>query len=260
MRSETPMDDVLKGIAARRRARRELGVAEFAAHLEHRLYLLPLTPEATRRGCADAVREGFAAVICRPERVADAARNLAGSGVPVVSAVGWNHPDSAALDSMSMLEEASMLAGEGANEVALVATRARIAGGGTTFTRQTAALVEDMAARAVKVRVILDTEHLQPIHITTICQQVSNLGVSVVQGGSWRGQRTGFTQLEQIRDALGPDVLLKWTEPVRSLETTLLCIAEGIGRFNADVEQLMAAARRSAAHGPLALPLRGTDY
>lgn len=254
------MSERLQAMNARMRSRRVLSVPDVAAHLDHRLYCMPLTQEAHRQGCADAVREGFAAVICRPERVADAAKNLAGTGVSVASAVGWDTPDCVALDTTAMLDEALMLAGQGVNEVALVGTRGRMDGGGTAFARQTAALVADMARREVRVRVILDTEHLGREHIVMACRQASDVGVWMVQGGSWRGQRTGFTQLEMMRGALGAGVLLKWTQPVRSLDTMLLCIAEGVGRFNADVDQLMAAARRSAARGPLSVPLPGIDY
>lgn len=254
------MSGLTEAIQARKLARRQLSVADVAAHLEHRLYALPPTPDAIRRGCANAVRDGFAAVICRPERVAEAARNLDGTGVPVVTAVGWNLPDSAALDTPTMLEEANALAAQGASEVALVATQARMEGGGVAFTRQTAALVAAMTQRDVRVRVILDTEQLAPEHITLACRQASEVGVSMVQGGSWRGQRTGFSQVEMMRDALGPDVLLKWTQPVRSLETMLVCIAEGVGRFNGDVDRIMASAQYSARLGPLTVPLPGTDY
>jgi deoxyribose-phosphate aldolase len=63
-----------------------------------------------------------------------------------------------------------------------------------------------------------------------------------------------------MRDALGPDVLLKWTQPVRSLETMLLCIAEGVGRFNGDVRRIMASAQYSARLGPLTVPVPGEHH
>lgn len=117
-----------------------------------------------------------------------------------------------------------------------------------------------MTDRDVRVRVILDTEELTSQRITMTCAQVVEAGAWMVQGGSWRGPRTGFTQVALMRKALGPDVLLKWTQPVRSLETMLLCVAEGVGRFNGDVDLLMAAAQRGTELGPLSVPLAGTDY
>ncbi|WP_457255983.1 hypothetical protein [Pedococcus sp. P5_B7] len=254
------MNEHLHAIEARKRSRRRLSVADLAAHLDHRLYQQRAFPGATKQGCADAVQAGFAAVICRPERVAEAARELAGTAVAVATAVCWDTPDTTHLDTDSMLSQALTLAGHGANEVALVATKERMGASGAEFERQTTALVASMGERDVRVRVILDTKHLTPHAIATACHQATDAGVWMAQAGSWRGQRTGFTQVEAMRDSLGADVLLKWTQPVRSLETLLLCIAEGIERFNGDVDQLMAAARRSAAAGPLTVPLPGTDY
>ncbi|WP_457255118.1 hypothetical protein [Pedococcus sp. P5_B7] len=254
------MNKHLYAIEARKRSRRRLSVADLAAHLDHRLYGQPAVPGATRQGCAKAAQAGFAAVICRPERVAEAARELSGTAVAVVTAVCWDTPGTTHLDTDSMLSQALTLADHGANEVALLATKERMAPSGAEFERQINALVACMGKRDVRVRVILDTEYLTRHDIATACRQATDAGVWMAQGGSWRGPRTGFTQVEAMRDSLGADVLLKWTQPVRSLQTLLLCIAEGVERFNGDVDQLMAAARRSAAAGPMIVPLPRTDY
>jgi deoxyribose-phosphate aldolase len=49
-------------------------------------------------------------------------------------------------------------------------------------------------------------------------------------------------------------------QPVRSLDAMLLCVAEGVGRFNADVQHIMATAQLRAQFGPLIVPLPGLDY
>ena len=238
-----------------------MSVADVAAHLDHRLYQQPDVSGTTGQGCADAARAGFAAVICRPERVASAARALSGTAVAVATAVCWDSPDTEVLDTGSMIGQALVLTDDGVNEVALVATKGRMGiGGGGEFERQTAALVASMGQRDVRVRVVLDTEDLSTPEISNACRRATDAGVWMVQGGSWRGQRTGFTQVRTMRHALGPDVLLKWTQPVRSLETLLLCVAEGVTRFNGDVGPLMVAARRHAVLGTLNVPLAGTDY
>ena len=254
------MNGHVYAIEERVRSRRTMSVAGVAAHLDHRLYLAPDLPGATERGCLDAAQAGFAAVICRPENVGAAARSLTGTAVAVATAVCWGTPHTEVLDTDGLIGEALLLADEGAHEVALVATKVRMGVGGGEFERQTTSLVASMEQRDVRVRVILDTEDLTSQDIVSACRRASDAGVWMVQGGSWRGQRTGFTQVRTMRHALGPDVLLKWTQPVRSLETLLLCVAEGVARFNADVGPLMVAARRSAILGTLNVPLAGTDY
>jgi deoxyribose-phosphate aldolase len=82
----------------------------------------------------------------------------------------------------------------------------------------------------------------------------------MVQGGSLSGKRARFSELEVLRGALPPEVILKWMQPVRSLDAMLLCVAEGVGRFNADVEHIMATAQLRAESGPLIVPLPGWDY
>ena len=255
------MNGHVHAIEERVRTRRIMSVVGVAAHLDHRLYLLPDVAGATRQGCLDAAEAGFAAVICRPEKVASAARALSGTGVAVATAVCWDSPDTEIMDTDGMICEAVVLAGQGADEVPLVATKVRMSvGGGGEFERQTTALVTSMEQRDVRVRVVLDTEDLTSPEIARACRRATDAGVWMVQGGSWRGQRTGFSQVRRMREALGKDVLLKWTQPVRSLEALLLCVGEGVARFNGDVGPLMVAARRSAGMGTLNVPLAGTDY
>ena len=255
------MNGHVYAIEERVRTRRAMSVADVAAHIEHRLYLLPDFPGATWQACVDAAQAGFAAVICRPEKVASASRALSGTAVAVATAVGWDSPHTEILDTDGLICEALVLAGQGADEVALMATKARLeVDGGGEFERQTTALMASMQQRDVRVRVIVDTEDLTSPEIARACRRATDAGVWMVQGGSWRGQRTGFAQVRTMRDALGDEVLLKWTQPVRSLETLLLCVAEGVARFNGDVGPLMVAARRSAILGTLNVPLAGTDY
>lgn len=129
------MNGSYEAMQARKLARRQLGVTDVAALLDHRLYALPPTQDATRDGCAHAARAGFAAVICRPERVGEAARELVGTTVAVVTALGWDIPDTAVMETSMVLNQAHALADQGVNEVALVASRERLAGGGIDFTR-----------------------------------------------------------------------------------------------------------------------------
>ncbi|HEV7145882.1 MAG TPA: hypothetical protein VGN48_02670, partial [Pedococcus sp.] len=96
--------------------------------------------------------------------------------------------------------------------------------------------------------------------ITELAQGVGDAGAWMVQGGSLSGKRARFSELEVLRGALPSEVIVKWMQPVRSLDAMLLCIAEGVGRFNADVEDILATAQLRAQSGPLMVPLPGWDY
>jgi hypothetical protein len=63
-----------------------------------------------------------------------------------------------------------------------------------------------------------------------------------------------------MRAALPDEVTLKWTFPVRSLDCMMICLAEGVDRFNGDPESILEEAARRVARYPLVVPLRGLDY
>ena len=63
-----------------------------------------------------------------------------------------------------------------------------------------------------------------------------------------------------MRDALPVAVLLKWTQPVRSVETMLVAMALGVGRFNGDVPAPLTSTQCSSEFGPLMLPIYGVDF
>ena len=81
-----------------------------------------------------------------------------------------------------------------------------------------------------------------------------------MQGGSFHGDRATVTQIEVMRDALQGGVLLKWTQPVRSVEMMLVAMALGVDRFNGNIPDLLSSAKLSSATAPLMLPIYGVDF
>jgi hypothetical protein len=63
-----------------------------------------------------------------------------------------------------------------------------------------------------------------------------------------------------MRAALPDEIRLKWTFPIRSLDSMTICIAEGVDRFNGDPESILNNAAQRTASGPLIVPDRETDY
>lgn len=241
--------------------RRVLTSVELAGHLDHRLYGDELGDDDVRDGCALASRIGCAAVLVRPEHVRLAAEQVAGGSVGVATALGWYRPDTDRFTTADMLAEAATLMDAGASELAIVATKPRLLpAGGHELADQVAALVEALTPHAARVRVVLDTANLSVEEMRTTCRHSAQAGAWMVQGGSWRGQRTGLSQMSLLRAALEPSVLLKWTEPVKSVDSLLLCIGLGVDRFNADSEKLVADAARAERDGPLTVPVAGVDY
>lgn len=123
-----------------------------------------------------------------------------------------------------------------------------------------AQLVERTAGQGARVRAILATDDLTDDEIGRACHGLAAAGTWMVQGGSWRARRTGLSQLELMRAELPSRVLLKWTDPVKNIGTLLLALSMGVDRFNCDVDQMLADARRSEWLAPLTIPAAGIDY
>lgn len=244
-----------------RQGRQVVSVADLAARLEHRLHGPHIDDRALVAGCAVAVDSGLAAVLCRPEQVALAAAQVAGSELQVVTALGFHEPASPLRQPADLAREAQDLIGQGASDVALIAAPGGLPSSSVDLlVDQVAVVAETVGRHAGRVRVLLDTTAMTDTEISSCCTRVALAGAWLVQGGTFRGDRTGFSRIELMRAALPPPVLLKWTHPLSTVETMLVCIGLGVDRFNGDPGALLAAAKRSAATAPLTVPKPGLDF
>jgi deoxyribose-phosphate aldolase len=232
-----------------------------AARLEHRLYISQPTQQALRDGCAFAVRHGLSGVIALPADVPVVGLHLAGTSVGVVTIPGWRNGDVEPMATRELIAESRRLSAEGASDIGVVANVDRMrADDGRRLADDVTALVEAMRACAVRVRVVLDTDGLTPDATAAACELLGATGAWLVQGGSWAGVRTGLSRIQLMRAVLPVEIRLKWTYPVRSLDSMMICVAEGVDRFNGDPESLLQDAARRSAAGPLVVPVRGVDY
>jgi deoxyribose-phosphate aldolase len=240
--------------------RDEVTRESLAGALEHRLYGPEVDQGQLRRGCDYAAEAGLAAVLCRPEHVARAARRLTGTGVAAVTALAF-HDATRQQDPADLAGEALELVAAGAAEVALVVAPG-LDGQGCLHLigEQVQAVVEAVTPQHRKVRVLLNTTDASKDQMRACTALVGAAGPTLVQGGSFHGDRATFSQIEAMRHAMPNDVLLKWTQPLRSVEMMLVCMALGVNRFNGDVPTLVKAAKRSSQLGPLMLPIYGVDF
>ncbi|EBM0725551.1 hypothetical protein XE97_24630 [Salmonella enterica subsp. enterica serovar Senftenberg] len=243
------------------RGRAVVTASDIAARLDSRLYAAEFTGDELRQGCGTAVREGVGAVITLPERVEEAAPTLHGSAVGLATVLAWHTPDSDRLTLEGIRLQAMDLVAKGATEVAYLITRERLHyGDGREVADHIAHLVDTLTPLGARVRTILATDDLTDEQIVRTCGDVAAAGAWMVHGGSWRGRRTGLTQLELMRAELPRHVLLKWTHPVKHLATLLLAMSLGVDRFNGDVDELLRHAKRAEWLAPLSIPVAGMDY
>jgi hypothetical protein len=111
------------------------------------------------------------------------------------------------------------------------------------------------------VRVIVDTDALAPDATVAACELSGATGAWLVQGGSWRGTaRTDFSRIQLMRAALPGEIRLKWTFSLRSLDSMLICIGEGVDPFDGDPESVLKDAARRTESGSLIVPVRDAGY
>jgi signal peptidase I/deoxyribose-phosphate aldolase len=247
--------------APRVRQRQALTVGGVAARLEHRLYTSEPTRQGLEDGCELAIRHELSSVIVPPDLVPPVGLHLAGTSVGLVTLVGWRNGEVETLAGTALRAEARRLVAEGATDVGVLASAARLeAECGRLFANEVRALVEVVQAGGARVRVVLDTDGQTPADTTAACELLGATGVSLVQGGSWCGGRTSLSRVQLMRAALPDEVRLKWTLPVRRLDSMMIGIAEGVDLFNGDPESLLDDAAQRVAARPLLVPERGVDY
>jgi deoxyribose-phosphate aldolase len=241
--------------------RQILTVPGLAARLEHRLHQPQTGPAELAGGCTLAAEAGLAAVLCRPEHVPEAAGRLAGTDVDVVTILGFHDPCSPRRSPPELAREAEELTAQGATELALVATPGTMPSAGTGFlVEQIDAVTEVTAPSGTRVRTLLNTTSMSDDEIRATCQAMVEAGIHLIQGGSIRGDRTAFSQVEVMRSAMPRSVLLKWTQPVRSVQAMLVSLAVGVDRFNGDPAALIQDASRQIRVAPLRVPVSGVDF
>lgn len=248
-------------IRARARLEREVVTTEsIAARLEHRLHGPEVDSEGLARGCDYAAGAGLAAVLCRPEHIAAAARHVAGTATAAVTALAFHAPSRSQAPA-ELAAEAVDLVSAGAAEVALIVAPG-LEGDGCLhlIDERVNAVVEGVTPQGGKLRVLLNTTDMTHEHVGSCAAVVGAAGAWLVQGGSFHGDRATFRQVETMRESLPGDVLLKWTQPVRSVEMMLVCMGLGVDRFNGDIPALLQSAKRSSELAPLMVPLFGTDF
>lgn len=247
--------------------RRQVNVAELAKRLDLRLHLPSIGDDALREGCNLAAYRGLAAVTCRPEHVSTAARDLDGSNVAVTTGLGFYESPASSVDGQQLAGEARTLAERGATELAVVANAERLhvhadsERSSDRFFDAVARLSSLQGEAGFRLRVHLEPAGLTPGQAAAACAQFAQLGVWMVQAGTWAGSRASYRFLAPMRAALGARPLLKWTTPVTSHHVMLMAMGVGVDRFNTDdPTTLLRAAERQAQSAPLLVPLPGLDY
>jgi len=220
--------------------------AGLAARLEHAV-LKPEAGEETVVAQAQlAARLGVRAFVVKPCHVSVAARLLAGTGVRVVSVVGFPHGGST---TETKVQEARQAVASGADEVDMVlnisALRERSCG---LVYQEIKAVVAAVEGRPVKV--ILETGYLREDEKRLACRLAIRAGASYVKTSTGFGP-LGATvaDVQLMRRVVGRRAGVKAAGGIRSYADAMALLAAGADLLGTSATEpiLLESAGRAAA-------------
>ncbi|HTS76196.1 MAG TPA: deoxyribose-phosphate aldolase [Bryobacteraceae bacterium] len=193
-----------------------------------------LKPEATeadiRRICAEALQYKFASVCVNPYWVPVVAKELAGSEVKVCSVVGFplgaNRMHVKTVEAHDAIES-------GAREIDMVINIGELRGGHHELVRSEIELMAHLAhAGGAMIKVILETALLTDEQKAAACEIAKEVGADFVKTSTGFGPGGATVHdVELMRRTVGPDMGVKASGGIRTLEDLQAMVAAGANRI-----------------------------
>ncbi|RPK31535.1 Deoxyribose-phosphate aldolase [Paenibacillus xylanexedens] len=204
---------------------------QLAKMIDHTLLRADATQSEMAKLTEEAKQYQFASVCVNPGWVAYAADQLQGTGVDICTVIGF--PLGASTSETKAFETQDAIA-KGATEVDMVINISALKDGKDDFVEQDIRAVVEAAAGKALVKVIIETCLLTDEEKVRACQAAVRAGADFVKTST--GFSTGGATPEDIalmRRTVGPDVGVKASGGVRSLEDMQKMIEAGATRIGA---------------------------
>ncbi|MGN7413250.1 deoxyribose-phosphate aldolase [Paenibacillus sp. SAF-068] len=199
--------------------------------IDHTLLRADATQSEMAKLTEEAKQYQFASVCVNPGWVAYAAEQLQGTGVDICTVIGF--PLGASTSETKAFETKDAIA-KGATEVDMVINISALKDGKDDYVEQDIRAVVEAAAGKALVKVIIETCLLTDEEKVRACQAAVRAGADFVKTST--GFSTGGATPEDIalmRRTVGPDVGVKASGGVRSLEDMQKMIESGATRIGA---------------------------
>jgi deoxyribose-phosphate aldolase len=208
-----------------------LTTPQLAKMIDHTLLRADATQSEMAKLTEEAKQYQFASVCVNPGWVAYAAEQLQGTGVDICTVIGF--PLGASTTETKAFETKDAIA-KGATEVDMVINISALKDGKDDYVEQDIRAVVEAAAGKALVKVIIETCLLTDEEKVRACQAAVRAGADFVKTST--GFSTGGATPEDIalmRRTVGPDVGVKASGGVRSLEDMQKMIEAGATRIGA---------------------------
>lgn len=206
-------------------------MTNIASYIDHTL----LKPESTESQviqlCKEAAEFKFASVCVNPTWVETAAAELAGTEVKVCTVIGF--PLGASTPETKAFETTDAIS-KGAGEIDMVLNVGALKSGNTDHVKKDIEAVVNAAKGKAIVKVILETCLLTDEEKATASRLSKEAGADFVKTST--GFSTGGATVEDVklmRQTVGPDLGVKASGGVRSLEDVQAMIEAGATRIGA---------------------------
>lgn len=202
----------------------------YAGMIDHTLLKAESTKAQVEQICAEAKQYGFASVCVNPTWVKFSADQLAGTPVKVCTVIGF--PLGATTSAVKAFETKDAIA-NGAGEIDMVINIGALKDGNFDLVREDIKAVVD-AANGTLVKVIIESCLLTDEEKVKVCELAVEAGADFVKTST--GFSTGGATAEDIalmRKTVGPEIGVKASGGVRSLEDMQLMVENGATRIGA---------------------------
>jgi deoxyribose-phosphate aldolase len=207
---------------------------QLANMIDHSLLSPNLTDDDIEKGCRDALKYGFAAVVVNPSHTLIVARALRGSAVKVCSTISFPFGLST---TYTKIHETRIALEQGAQEIDMVMNFSALKSGHVDFVLKDIKGVVDEARQArekVIVKVILENCYLSDSEKKEACQLTLKARADYVKTSTGFG-KSGATEADVrlMREVVGPKFGVKAAGGIRTLEQALQMIEAGANRIGA---------------------------
>jgi deoxyribose-phosphate aldolase len=214
-------------------------LSEIASLIDHTILKPEATAEDVRKVCREAREYGFASVCVNPYWVTLVARELAGSVVKVCTVTGF---PLGATTTEAKAAETAIAIRMGAQEIDMVLNVGALRSGEIETVRRDIAAIVD---QGVPVKVILETALLDDAQKVIACEIAKAAGAAFVKTS------TGFStsgatvhDVELMRKTVGPEMGVKASGGIRTLEDFRKMVAAGASRVGASASVKIVDASR----------------
>ncbi|MBS5883270.1 deoxyribose-phosphate aldolase [Clostridium sp.] len=204
---------------------------DLARMIDHTILKADATEMEVEKLCTEALEYNFASVCINPSMVEKAANMLKGSDVKVCTVIGF--PLGATTTEVKAFETEDVIK-KGATEVDMVINIGKLKEGNIEYVKKDIEAVVNAAKGKALTKVIIETCLLTDEEKVTACKLSKEAGADFVKTST--GFSTGgatASDIKLMRETVGPNLGVKASGGVRSLEDAMAMIENGATRIGA---------------------------